>query len=301
MAAAAAALTISPLLAQQVPMEGPAQTAVVVAVQSKSGAPLNADDLKLEVDGRAAKIISVTPVQPQTAQVAILIDDGLRATFGTQVQELAKFTNSLPAGTKVLIGYMQSGTVRSSGHFSADHAEVASQLRLPISAAGISASPYFCLSDFVKHWPSQEPGPRFVLMITNGVDPYNGSVSPLNQDSPYVQSAQQDAERAGVAVYSIYYPNSREHGFAVATSGQNYLQQIAEATGGASFYQGNITPVSMAPFLADFAQAIGSSYEIRFEVNVKHGHDLARLKLRTGQSGVKLRAPASVMPGNSAS
>ena len=96
-------------------------------------------------------------------------------------------------------------------------------------------------------------------MITNGVDPYNGSVSPLNQDSPYVQSSQEDAQRAGVAVYSIYYPVRGERGNLVSFSGQGYLQQVGAATGGESLYTGSMTPPDLAPFFdhfrADIAEA----------------------------------------------
>ena len=117
-------------------------------------------------------------------EVAILIDDGLRSSFGQQIREISEFIKSLPPNAKVLVGYMQNGTVRSSGHFTADHQEIANELRITISIPGSSASPYFCLSDFVKKWPSQEPAARFVLMLTNGVDPYNGRPSITNVGQP---------------------------------------------------------------------------------------------------------------------
>ncbi len=286
-----------PAFAQEVPTEGPVPTTALISLEAKKGVTPDPSMLRLQVDRKDSPITTVTPVVPAGAQVAILIDDGLRASFGNQVDDFAKFINQLPAGTKVLVGYMQNGTIRSAGGFSANHEEVASQLRIPMSIAGTSASPYFCLSEFVKHWPSNEPGSRFVLMITNGVDPYNGSTSVLNQDSPYVQEAQEDAQRAGVAVYSIYYGGAGMRRGLV--SGQNYLIQVAEATGGQSFYQGSIPPPSLAPYLDEFAKAIAESYSLNFMVS--NGHEkkdsLTQIKVTTSQKGVKVHAPEGVHAG----
>ena len=66
----------------------------------------------------------------------------------------------------------------------------------------------------------------------------------MNQDSPYVQTAQDDAERAGVTVYSVYLPQSCQRGARGSFSGQSYLAQVGEATGGQSFNIGTITPPS---------------------------------------------------------
>jgi hypothetical protein len=176
---------------------------------------------------------------------------------------------------------------------------VAAQLRMPIAMAGVDGSPYFTLSNFVKNWPSNQPGARFVLMITNGIDPYNGSTSIMNQDSPYVQTAQEDAQRAGVAVYSIYYGQSWPRGARGSFSGQSYLQQVAEATGADSFYIGTITPPSLMPYLKDFRQAIDESYMVSFKVNAPRmkNDTLMQIKLSTNQPGVKIHAPNGVHPG----
>ena len=288
-----------PVSGQGVPVEGPLPTTALVMVQSKSGAPLDPAMLSVRVDRDDVPITSVRPVPPPGAQIAILIDDGLRFTFSNQLNDFADFINALPPGTKVMVGYMRNGTVVGSRGFSANHQAVAAQLRIPISMAGVDGSPYFTLSEFVKHWPSNEPGARFVLMITNGIDPYNGRPSVLNQDSPYVQTAQEDAQRAGVAVYSIYYPQSFPRGARGSFSGQSYLAQVGEATGGASFNIGTITPPSLTPYLNDFDKAVASSYLISFDLNsarVKRD-TLIHIRVTTKQPGVKIHAPDSVHPG----
>ncbi|HEV2576382.1 MAG TPA: hypothetical protein VGU25_04140 [Acidobacteriaceae bacterium] len=298
MLAALAAGVAAPALAQELPQEGPVPTTALINVESKNPVQIDARGLTLQVNGHDTPITSLRAASSGNEEIAILIDDGLRTNFGLQLKEISTFVNSLPRNAGVLVGYMENGTVKSSGHFTADHQELANQIRVPLGVPGQSASPYFCLSDLVKHWPSQEPAARFVLMITNGVDPYNGSTSMMNQDSPYVQTAQDDAVRAGVAVYSIYFQDSGFRGGRGSFSGQSYLQQVGDATGGMLFNNGTITPVSIMPYLNQFERAINSSYELGFRANAQNKRDaLVRIKVKSNLSGVKVRAPEAVRPG----
>lgn len=287
------------LCAQELPSEGPLPTTALINVQVRGNAPLDPHALELQVNGHATPITAVRSVSDGTTEVAILIDDGLRTSFGLQLNDMKQFITSLPPNVKVLIGYMQNGMVRSSGRFSNDHQEILSDLRIPTSIPGQSASPYFCLSDFVKRWPSNEPGARMVLMLTNGVDPYNGRPSVMNQDSPYVQDAQEDAQRAGVAVYSIYFPDAGFRGGMGSFSGQSYLQQVADATGGQSFNQTTITPPSIAPYLKEFGRAIQESYKLSFMAPPPRGkhNSMDELRVKSSQPGVKVHAPDAVRPG----
>jgi hypothetical protein len=213
---------------------------------------------------------------------------------------------------------MENGRVVQGQPFTADHTLAASALRIPEGVAGESASPYFCLSDFVKHWPGAEaPEPnaaptidgrsggggqqkaRFVMMISNGVDPYNGSTSVMNQDSPYVQSAVEDAQRAGVAVYSIYFGDAGIRGPRASFSGQSYLAQLSEATGGVNYYEGTGNPVSTTPFLNAFQSAVAKTYIATFDAPLGKdpARELVRVKIASS-SKTKLHAPEQVRPGN---
>ena len=296
---AALAVLAGPIFAQEIPNEGPVPTTALINADSKNAVQLDPKALSLQVNGHDTPITSLAHAGSGPMEIGILIDDGLRGTFGQQISEITNFINALPPNAGVLVGYMQNGTVRSSGHFSADHQEITSQLRITTSIPGSSASPYFCLSDFAKHWPSQQRAARFVLMITNGVDPYNGRPTITNEDSPYVEAAQTDAQRAGVAVYSIYFPDAGfRRGFG-SLSGQGYLQKVGDATGGTLFNIGSIPPVSIAPFLDQFGRALNTSYELGFLANAGSGkrNTMTRIKVKSSQSGVKIRAPEAVRPG----
>ena len=81
-------------------------------------------------------------------------------------------------------------------------------------------------------------------------------------------------------------------------SGQTFLQQIGDATGGTLFNNGTIPPVSIAPFLNQFGRAINASYELGFMANTERKRDtLVRIKVKSNQPGVKIRAPQAVRPG----
>jgi hypothetical protein len=294
--------------------EGPTQTQALIAFDSKAPVTATANDVTVKVNNRATPLLGLAPVPANGAQIAILIDDGLRSSINVQLDDLRSFIMSLPAGAEIFVGYMQNGRIVASSDansgFTADHAAAASGIRISQGIRGVNASPYFCLSDFVKNWPGvsesaqpQQPRAvgrkaRFILMLTNGVDPYNGSTSILNQDSPYVATAVTDAQRAGVPVYSIYYGDTgafnrrRGAGF----SGQSYLAQVAEATGALSFYQGIGNPVSLAPYLKQFQTAISETYVATFAVPASK--NLARLTASTNLPKTKVRVPSQIRAGN---
>jgi hypothetical protein len=295
-----AALTLG--LAAQAQTEGPVPTQALVNVDAKSTPPGDASALTVQVDDHKEPLSSWTPVLPGNAQVALLIDDGLRESVGREIDNLRTFVRSLAPGVEVMVGFMQYGHVVAEQPFTADHTAVASTLHLPEGLPGMSASPYICLSDFVKNWPNGAAGSphkaRFVIVITNGVDPYNGSTSVMNQGSPYVDTAISDAQRAGVAVYAIYFGDAGIDGPMADNSGQDYLQQLTQGTGGVNFWEGVGNPQSTAPFLKMFQGAIAETYVATF--NAPAGKDPQRdmVRVKFTAAKIKLHAPEKVRPGN---
>ena len=280
-------------------VEGPARTDALVNVSAKGDQIPAISDVRLKVDGKEEKLTGWSPVAASGAQVAILIDEGLRQSIGTELNSFSAFVKELPEGTQIAVGYMRNGTVFMAQNFTADREAAAGSFRLPLGSPGISASPYFCLSEFVKHWPTDasRPGARFVLMITNGVDPYNGSTSIQNQNSPYVESAIRDAQRAGVAVSSIYYGDAGFRGGRSSLSGQSYLSQVAEETGGQVYFQGLGNPVSIAPFLGQFRKMLSETYVASFMAQGS-STKLIKVQAETSLHHVKVKSAPYVRAGN---
>src|SRR5580704_14549559 len=194
------ALTLPVTNVANAQQEGPTPTQALISFDSKAPVTPGAKDVTIKVDNHITPLLNLAPVPPNGVQIALLIDDGLRTTIGGEINNIRAFFTGLPQGTEVFVGYMQNGRVVSGSDnvpgFTTDRAAAAEGLRISMGVRGASASPYFSLSDFVKNWPpaaegqsgpqSQQPAhkARIVLMITNGVDPYNGSTSITNQNSP---------------------------------------------------------------------------------------------------------------------
>jgi len=279
-------------------------TQTLVHADSKADVAPDVASIKMQVNSKVTPLTSLIPVKPSGIQIALLIDDGLSRSAGIQLNDLKAFATSLPPGVELLVGYMANGTIQVASPFTTEHESAAAAIRMPMGMRGESASPYFCLSDFVKQWGEEGHGhpakARFAMMITNGVDPYNGSTALANENSPYVDAAIADSQRAGVAVYSIYYRDAGVRGESASMSGQGYLGKVADETGADSYYEGSGSPISLAPFLKQFVHAIAETYIATFNADpMAGGRDhLLRLKMSTSTPKLKLRTPSEVRPGN---
>jgi hypothetical protein len=229
-------------------------------------------------------------------QLVVLLDDSSRGNLGLQLNDIRTFLAGLPPNAQVAIGYMRNGTPNLVQNFTSDHAQAAKSLRLPSGNAGINGSPYFCLSDLVKHWPGGDSNVRReVIMVTDGVDRYSGAR--FDPENPYVQAATSDAQKAGVVVYSIYYRGQGrlDRSFVATDGGQNYLTMVSGSTGGKVYLEGFGNPVSFAPFLSDIQRKLQNQYELSFVSTAKPG--LQGIRVKTSQPNTSLEYPSRVPVG----
>jgi hypothetical protein len=292
----------SPLAAQE-----PSGASTIVTVEPKNGnelaQPVPASAVKVKVNGKNAEVGGWTAFGPNATQpnlqLVVLIDDGARSSLGLHLQELQRFINQQSPTTEIAVAYMRNGTAQLTAPFTTDHAQAAQTLRLPISASGTNGSPYFSLSDLIKRWPAHNPAERReVLMITDGIDRYNGlRYDPSN---PYINATIRDAIRNRVVVYSIYYHNA---GFADRTmaglnSGQNYLTQLCQAVGGDFFFQGFSNPVDFTPYLNQINRKLGNQYELR--VTAPEGKSgIVNLKVQVSAPNTRTQAAQQIFLGAS--
>ncbi len=193
-------------------------------------------------------------------ELFLLIDDASGTGLGVQLSDLRHFIETEPATTAVGVGYMQNATVRIAQNPSADHDKAAKALRLPLGYPGVSPSPFLSLSDLIKHWPANAARHEVVL-VSSGIDPLGGDIQ-----NPYLDAAIQDAQRAGIIVYTIYTPAAGHfgHDYWRINWGQNHLTQIADETGGESYMIGFGPAVSFAPYLDEIADHLANQYMVKF-------------------------------------
>lgn len=276
----------------------PAQSIVTILTKNSEAPPnIQPHDFKVQVNGKSTNLTDLTPLRGDRAgmELVILIDSGARNSLGRQMDEIKQFIQSLPPTTQVAIAYMQNGQAYMAQPLSADKSVALKALHLPGGIAGGSASPYFCLSDLAKRWPStNRENRREVVMITDGFDPYNRRFDP---DDPYLQSAINDSIRAGLVVHSIFWHDSglASGTFGGTATGQNLMNLVTEATGGMDYLQGFSNPVSFAPYFEDLNRRFQNQYELSFLVPAKAKPEVAQLKVKLDAPNTKLTAPQRVV------
>jgi len=265
---------------------------MVVTVEPHHGSDVptvNREDVMVYEGKDRDRVTEWIPAQGEHAALEffILLDDGSDSSLGQQLQDLRKFIEGQPASTKMGIAYMQNGIARVEQNLTSDHAQAAKALRLPMGAGGANGSPYFSLSDLIKRWP-ESTARREVLMISDGIDRYYGTG---DLSDPYLDEAIGSAQRAGILVSAIYSPGVGHFGHSYWQTywGQLYLAQVADRTGGESYYIGfNGPPVSVAPYLEDLTRRLGHQYLLTFLAKPPKKAGLQPVKLKTEVSNVDL-------------
>jgi hypothetical protein len=271
---------------------GPAVN-LVVTVEARHGSnvpEINREDVMVYEGKDRDKVTGWLPLRGDHAglEFFILLDDSSNVSLGSQLEDIRQFINVQPPTTKIGVGYMQNGIAQVVQNLTNDHALAAKALRLPMANPGASASPYFSLADLIKRWPPSDERHE-VLMITDGIDRYWGS----GPDNAYVDQVIEQAQRAGVIVFSIYTPGEGHYGHSYWRTywGQNYLSQLADETGGEAYYLiGSAPPVTFAPYLEDITRRFNHQYLLTFLAKPQKKAGMQRIKLRTEVPNAELVA-----------
>jgi hypothetical protein len=270
---------------------------MIVTVEAKHGntpPEITQQDVMVHEGHNRDQVTDWIPAQGEhgALELFLLIDDGASPYLGSELEDLRQFINAQPATTKIGIAYMQNGVALVLQNPTSDHAQAGKALRLPLGIRGADASPYFSLQDLIKRWP-QSTARREVFMVSDGVD-WFGGVMP---EDPYVDAAISDAQRAGVIVYDIYMPGRGHaaHSYWRWYWGQIYLSQVADETGGESFYIGFTgAPVSFTPYLNDVAKGLGRQYFLGFLAKPEKKAGMRRVRLQTEVPNAELVGASQV-------
>ena len=291
LAVTALAVGLSSVAAQEASSTGvPVHMVVTVEPRHGSNVPvINREDVMVYQGRDRAKVTDWLALQGEHAglQLFILIDDSANTSLGSQLEDIRQFINAQPATTAIGVAYMRNGIADVLQNPTNDHVQAAKALRLPFGDPGASASPYFSVTDLIKRWP-ETPVRREILMVSDGIDRYWGS----GPSDPYVDSTIEDAQRAGVIIFSIYMPGGGHfgHSFWRINWGQNYLSQISDETGGESYYLGFGAPVSFAPYLDDLTHRLTRQYLLTFLAKPEKKAGFQQVKLRTEVPNAELVA-----------
>jgi hypothetical protein len=299
--AAGTLILVSPAFSKGASHPGQGQAVVTVLPKLGKEAPLNItlQDVQIKVDRKETTVTNWVPLRGpnDSLQLVVLIDGSARSSLGQQLGDVASFILSLPATAKVAVAYMENGHAALAGPLSSDHALVARGLHMTGGSPGSTGSPYFCISDLARNWPSGDREARHeVVLITDGVDTFNPRFDP---EDPYVQTAISDSVRAGLVVYSIYWRDrgNANNSLAEGDTGQSLLSEVTQATGGNSYWQGNGDPVSFQPYFEDLSWRLQNQYRLSFDTDLKGKPEIESLALKVGGPAAKVYAPQQVFIG----
>jgi hypothetical protein len=173
--------------------------------------------------------------------IAILIQDDLISSVGNELGVTRDFIRTLPAGSRVMVGYIRSGSLQVRQPFTTDLNRAANSLRIPIASTSASPfNPYVEVIDALKKFDSSWRGHNAVLLISDGLDVSRGFDSSSAGRTIDIDRAINEANRRNVAIYSFYAPSvgltSRSR--LAASYGQSSLNRVSDETGGRAFFQG---------------------------------------------------------------
>src|SRR5215211_7925827 len=103
--------------------------------------------------------------------LAVLIQDDLVSQVGNELGVTRDFIRSLPQGSKVMVGYITTGTLQVRQPFTTDLEKAAKSLRIPIGSRSSSAfNPYVEVIEALRKFESGGTNANALLLISDGLD-----------------------------------------------------------------------------------------------------------------------------------
>ena len=158
------------------------------------------DDLQVFEDGERQEILAIRGAGRSPLTLAVLIQDDLVSSVSNEIRGIAAFVRKLPPGSRVMVAYLSSGSLRVRQRFTNDLERAAKSLRIPLSSTAASPyNPFSLTRDAVKRFESQPVGRRAVLLVSDGIDLSRGFSNSSPATSVDLQRTVNEAQRLGVA------------------------------------------------------------------------------------------------------
>jgi hypothetical protein len=218
----------------------------------------------------STSVLAVSPAKEAEAQpvrtpmnIAILIQDDLISRVGNELGVTRDFIRSLPSGSRVMVGYITSGSLQVRQPFTTDLNKAAGSLRIPIASTAVSAfNPYVEVIEALKKFDSSWKGPNTVLLISDGLDVSRGFDSTSAGHTLDIDRTISEAKRRNVAIFSFYAPSVgfTSHSRVAASYGQSSLNRVSDETGGRAFFQGSTGFVTFDSYFNRLRQELNRQY-----------------------------------------
>ncbi len=249
-------------------------------------------DYLLREDGEVQTILSTRSRLDNPITLAILIQDDLVSSVSTETKGIANFVRHLPPGSRVMIGYIRTGTLDVRRKFTTDLEKAAASLRPAMGLGSASAfNPFVEVIEALRRFDSQPLGRRAIIVVSDGLDVSRGVDSSSPGQSLDLQRAINEAQRRSVAIYSIYAPSATGSGTLLGANGQGCLERVSSETGGRAFFEGTGAPVSFDPFLREIDASISMQVALTY-LSTHPDKGFHRLDIKPLKPDVEVRHPA---------
>jgi hypothetical protein len=173
--------------------------------------------------------------------IAVLIQDDLISRVGNELGVTREFIRSLPAGSRVMVGYITAGSLQVRTPFTTDLNRAANSLRIPIGSTSASAyNPYVEVIEALKKFDASWQGHNAVLLISDGLDTSRGFDTTSAGHTVDIDRTIAEANRRNAAIFSFYAPSVglTSRSYLAASYGQSSLERVSHESGGRAFFQG---------------------------------------------------------------
>lgn len=228
---------------------------------------VQAGNINVKEDRDEQIILSIRSVTNTPLALAVLVQDDLSSNVNLQLDSLRKFIRALPQGSRVMVGYLRSGSLQTRQKFTEDLDKAAGSLRIVTGSAALApGNLYEQVDEALKRFDALPTGRRAVLLVSDGLDVSRGAESSTPSQSIDLDRAVLKAQRKGIAIYSFYNGGSlTENGNSTfVLNGQGSLNRLSEETGGRAFFQGTSSPVSFDPFFRELKAALNRQFALTY-------------------------------------
>jgi VWFA-related protein len=251
-------------------------------------------DLVVSEDGEPQTILSIRGQGTNSPiTLAILIQEDLVPPVSNEIKGIAEFVRRLPKGSRVMVGYLRTGSLLTRQKFTTDLEKAAKALRPPVGFPSSGPyNPYVEVVEALKKFDAQPLGRRAVLLISDGLDISRGVDSSSPTQSIDLQRAISDAQRRSVAIYGFYSPTqAAASNSLLAANAQSSLLRLSNETGGHAFFQGTGAPVSFDPYIKELDVALDRQAALTF-LSTHLSKGFHRIEINSVTPGVKISYPS---------
>jgi len=250
-------------------------------------------DFMLREDGDVQSLLSIRRPADNPVTLAFLTQDDLVSSIATETKGVGDFIRQLPSGSRVMIGYIRSGSLDLRRKFTTDLERAAAGLRTPLGIASAGPyNPYVEIIEGLKRYDSQPLGRRAMIVVSDGIDVSRGADSSTPTQSIDLERAIAEAQRRSVAIYTIFAPPAAgSANQLLIANGQSCLNKLSDETGGRAFFQGTGAPVSFDPFLKEISATLDRQIALTY-LSTHPEKGFHRLDIKPVDRDVEIKHPS---------